>query len=215
MSLPTEPAAVIWDMDGTLIDQTVGIIRCFSEVISALGHPAPDPTTIRRSMGGPMADTMSLFVNANELDLACREFRARFPGIMFEGIVILPGALELVRRFHQAGIPQAILTNKHGPTARDVSKYCGFDVYIPVCIGNTDTEWSKPDSALTRHTINAIGLKDVVGAICIGDSPTDIATARNTGLECFCVATGAHSIEELVEAGARNAVSSLAEWQTA
>ena len=43
MSLPLTPGAVIWDMDGTLIDQTVGIIRCYSEVVAALGHPKPDP----------------------------------------------------------------------------------------------------------------------------------------------------------------------------
>ncbi len=212
MSLPAKPDAVIWDMDGTLIDQTTGIIRCYSEVISALGHPAPDPQAIRRSMGGPMADTMALFVRPEGLDTACREFRTRFPGLMFDGIIVLPGARELVHRFHQAGIPQAILTNKHGPTAREVSRYCGFDACIQVCIGNTDTEWSKPDPALTRHVLGSIDALNATGAICIGDSPTDVATARNVDLQCYGVSTGAHSAEELLAAGAAEVASSLGDW---
>ena len=212
MSLPLTPGAVIWDMDGTLIDQTAGIIRCYSEVVAALGHPEPDPGEIHRSMGGPMAQTMALFVPPEDLNAACLDFRQRFPDMMFEGIIVLPGALELVRKFHKAKIPQAILTNKHGPTAREVCRHCGFANYIQVCIGNTDTEWSKPDPLLTRHVLEAIDAEQAPGAILIGDSPTDVATAKNAGLECYTVASGAHSTEELHAAGGVEAVESLNDW---
>ncbi len=195
-------------MDGTLIDQTAAIIRCYADVITALGHPRPDSEVIRRSLGGPMASTMELFIQPEQMDEACRAFRARFPEIMYEGLIILPGALELIQAFADKNIPQAILTNKHGDTARAVSKHCGFSKHLPVCIGNTDTEWSKPDPALTLHVLDQIN-SSTVGAICIGDSPTDVATAHNTDLPCYCVSTGAHSVQELTAAGARLAVESL------
>ena len=202
------PKAVLWDMDGTLIDQTAAIIRCYADVITELGYPSPDSETIRRSLGGPMASTMALFIEDGQMDTACRAFRARFPEIMFEGLIILPGALELIEAFAAKGIPQAILTNKHGDTARAVSEHCGFSKHIPACIGNTDTEWSKPDAKLTRHVLDQI-TSTTQGAICIGDSPTDVATATNTGLPCYCVSTGAHSNAELNAAGARLATESL------
>ena len=156
-ALPT-PSAVLWDMDGTLIDQTAGIIRCYREVVTALGHPAPDEGLIRRSLGGPMGETMALFVPREQMDAAARAFRERFPRIMFDGLVVHAGALELIREFGDRGIPQAIFTNKHGPTAREVSRHCGFSQTIHVCIGNTDTEWSKPDPELTRHVIDSLGV---------------------------------------------------------
>jgi phosphoglycolate phosphatase len=159
-----------------------------------------------------MAQTMALFVQPEELDAACLDFRKRFPDIMYDGIIVLPGALQLVRGFDEAGVPQAILTNKHGPTAREVSRHCGFANYIPVCIGNTDTEWSKPDPALTRHVLEAIDASQASNVILIGDSPTDVATAKNAGLECYTVATGAHSTEELIAAGGAEAVESLNDW---
>ena len=65
-----------------------------------------------------MASTMERFIPPEQMELACQSFRARFPEIMFEGLVILPGALELIKTFADNGIPQSILTNKHGNTAR-------------------------------------------------------------------------------------------------
>ncbi len=206
------PKAVLWDMDGTMIDQTAAIIRSFADVVTCMGHDRPDPDVIRRSLGGPMASTMALFIEEARLDEACKAFRSRFPEIMFEGLIVLPGALELIEQFAAAAIPQAIFTNKHGDTARQVSAHAGFSQHIPVCVGNTDTDWHKPQAELTRYVLEQLGA-DAEGAIMIGDSPTDVATAGNAGLPCYCVATGAHSTAELLEAGAKIAVESLLELQ--
>jgi len=205
----TEIKAVLWDMDGTLIDQTAGIIRCFSDVITQMGQPTPDPLEIRRSMGGTMRSTMSLFIDEAKLDEACSAFRSHFPDIMLEGLIILPEALETLEALHAKGIPQGILTNKHGPTARVVAEHCGFSPFLSCCIGNTDTEWNKPDPRLTKHTLSAIHA-DPTTTVYIGDSPTDVATAQNAELVCYGVSTGAHSMDELLEAGAVRASSSLA-----
>lgn len=209
--MSSEPfSAVLWDMDGTLIDQTAGIIRCFSDVITQMGHSTPDPMDIRRSMGGTMRSTMALFIEEAKLDDACTAFRAHFPSIMMEGLIILPGALESLRSLHSKGIAQGILTNKHGPTARTVAEHCEFSPYLSCCIGNSDTEWNKPDAALTLHAIGQIG-SQASETIYIGDSPTDVATAQNAGMLCYGVSTGAHSIGELSEAGAAKAAESLGE----
>jgi phosphoglycolate phosphatase len=133
---------------------------------------------------------------------------------MFDGLIILPGGPELIESFYKARIPQAIFTNKHGDTARQVSKYAGFSKYVPICIGNTDTSWHKPQSELTLHVLERIE-SQVQGACMIGDSPTDIETAHNAGLPCYCISTGAHSVDELLAAGAEAAFKSLLELKHA
>lgn len=208
-SLP-RPSAILWDLDGTLIDQTAAIIRCYGEVITQMGYSTPDNDVIRRSLGGTMASTMGIFVEESRMDEACQAFRARFPDIMFDGLIVLPGGPELIERAYKARIPQVIFTNKHGNTARQVSRYVGFARHIPTCIGNTDTEWHKPQAELTDHVLRQIGASPQ-GAIVIGDSPTDVAVAQNANLGCYGVATGAHTTEELLEAGARAAFRSLIE----
>ena len=208
------PEAILWDMDGTLIDQTAAIIRAYCDVIEAMGGGTPDADVIRRSLGGPMASTMKLFIDEAQLDEASKRFRLRFPEIMFDGLIILQGGLDLIESAYKARIPQVIFTNKHGDTARKVSKYCGFAKYIPICIGNTDSDWHKPQAELTRYVLEQIEAS-AEGACMIGDSPTDIETAHNAGLPCYCIATGAHSIEELLAAGAEATFSSLVELKAA
>lgn len=204
------PRAILWDLDGTLIDQTAAITRCYREVIAEMGYPQPDDDAIRRSLGGVMAATMGLFVEPERMDEACKAFRLRFPEIMFDGLILLAGGQELIERAYKARIPQVLFTNKDGETARKVSRYAGFAKYIPICIGSADTEWHKPQVALTQHVLDQIEVS-AEGSIIIGDSPTDIAVAQNAGLSCYCVSTGAHSLEELMEAGADAAFGSLTE----
>ena len=208
------PSAVLWDMDGTLIDQTASIVRCYADVITEMGYPEPDADVISRSLGGPMASTMSLFIKESELEDASKRFRARFPGMMFQGMIICNGGHELIDAFAEKDIPQAIFTNKHGDTARKVSAHVKFDQKIPVCIGNTDTEWHKPQAELTQYVLKQINASATNTCI-IGDSPTDIKTAHNAGLVCYGISTGAHSVEELKEAGAEAAYKSLVELKTA
>ncbi len=210
----SRPKAILWDMDGTLIDQTAAIIRAYGDVIEAMGGGIPDPEVIRRSLGGPMASTMALFIDDAGLDEAAKRFRLRFPEIMFDGLIILPGGLELIESANKANIAQVIFTNKHGDTARRVSEYAGFSKYIPICIGNTDTDWHKPQVELTRYVLDQINAS-ATGACMIGDSPTDIETAHNAGLPCYGIATGAHSTDEMLAAGAEAAFSSLVELKAA
>ncbi|MEC8219051.1 MAG: HAD hydrolase-like protein, partial [Verrucomicrobiota bacterium] len=141
---------------------------------------------------------------------ACKAFRVRFPKIMFDGLILLAGGEELIERAYKAHIPQVIFTNKHGDTARKVCRHAGFSKYIPICIGSADTEWHKPQLALTQYVLDQIEVS-AEGSIIIGDSPTDIEVAQNAGLDCYCVSTGAHSLEELMEAGADAAFESLIE----
>lgn len=195
------PRAVLWDLDGTLIDQTEPILRCFHETVVALGHAAPAFEAIRRSMGGPMAETMALLLPPEDHEEAVRRFRERFPEIMFNGLLVLPGATELLAALHAAEVPQIVLTNKHGETARQVCQYAGFSPFLKGCIGHGDTYWEKPDPELTLYAVECCQAGPAA-AIVIGDSPTDVASARGAGLGCYAVTTGAHEAAELEGAGA-------------
>ena len=206
-SLPL-PRTILWDMDGTLIDQTATIIRTYGEVIESINGNRPDPHRIRRSLGGPMASTLALFVDELQIEEASTRFRNRFPEIMFDGLIVLPGASELVEDAFEAGITQAILTNKHGETARDISEHIGFSKCIPTCIGSKDTDWNKPQPELVHHTLTKINAT-IEDACMIGDSPTDVETARSVEMHCYCVTTGAHSAQELKDSGADAVFDSL------
>lgn len=210
MNKPSLPDLVLWDMDGTLIDQTDSIIRCYHEVIQSFGFSKPSPLDIKRSLGGPLTHTLSLFLPEDSVDAARILFKETFPKYMFEGMIVLEGAMELIKRLNEQGIPQAIITNKQGGNARAVSKKCGFDQYIKVCVGNGDNPYEKPQVEFTESVIQALG-GEYNHIVLIGDSPTDVKTALNYKANCFAVTTGSHNKDELIEAGAEKAFNNLNE----
>jgi phosphoglycolate phosphatase len=210
MNKPTLPDLVLWDMDGTLIDQTDSIIRCYHEVIQSFGLSKPSPLDIKRSLGGPLTHTLSLFLPKDSIDAARILFKETFPKYMFEGMIVLEGAMELMKRLNEQGIPQAIITNKQGVNARAVSKKCGFNQYIKVCVGNGDNPYEKPQVEFTESVVQAMG-GEYNHIVLIGDSPTDVKTALNYKADCFAVSTGSHNKDELIEAGAEKAFGNLNE----
>lgn len=210
MNKPTLPDLVLWDMDGTLVDQTDSIIRCYHEVIQSFGLSKPSSLDIKRSLGGPLTHTLSLFLPKDSIDAARILFKETFPQYMFEGMVVLEGAMELMKRLNEQGIPQAIITNKQGVNARAVSKKCGFDQYIKVCVGNGDNPYEKPQVEFTESVIQAMG-GEYKHIVLIGDSPTDVKTALNYRADCFAVSTGSHNKDELIEAGAEKVFGNLNE----
>jgi phosphoglycolate phosphatase len=212
-SILSRPAAVLWDLDGTLIDQTQGIISCFQKVIRTLGFPEPDAHRIRRSLGGPLPESMALFIPSDRVAEAVKHFRAHFPSIMMDGLVLLDGGMACLERLSKMEIPQAILTNKHGPTARQVCESTGISQWTQLCVGNGDTAWSKPEAQLTAHTLESLPLEGSGPVWMIGDSPTDVQTALNADLIPYAVTTGAHSAAELRAAGAADVFESLSELQ--
>lgn len=206
------PDIVLWDMDGTLIDQTPSIVRCYGEVFSQLGHSIPDAHAIKRSLGGPLTATLSEYLPSDQIDVGRILFRELFPSYMFEGMRVMEGANALIEKLHAEQVSQAIITNKQGANARKVSAYCQFDQHIPVCIGHGDTPYQKPDAKLTQYVIEALALapsEEAREIVLIGDSPTDVQTALNYNCIAYGLTTGAHSEQELLDAGALRVFSSI------
>ena len=204
------PDIVLWDMDGTLIDQTPSIIRCYREVFTQLGTTIPDEGAIKRSLGGPLKSTLSEFLPPEKVESGQLLFRELFTDTMFEGMRIMDGASELIQKLAVQKISQAILTNKQGDNARKVSAFCGVDAVIKVCIGHGDNAYQKPHPKFTQQAIDCFPHCNNLGSVVmIGDSPTDVQTALNYNITSFAVATGAHSIQELSESGAHYTFSSI------
>ena len=158
------PSAVLWDLDGTLIDQTIPIIKCYTHTIKSLGYSKPDSNIIRRSLGRPLASTMELFIKDKDMEEACKIFRKKFPKIMFDGMVVLSGAIKCIKSAYNARIPQAIITNKDGNTIQApncISRlFCcnGIPLTIPESIINSP---KKADPVQAIHITLRNPLKGV------------------------------------------------------
>ena len=102
-----------------------------------------------------------------------------------------------------------MLTNKRGGAARQVCTHLGLDPVLAGVFGAGDTPWIKPDARFMQHALTALGGVVATSAL-VGDSPYDLAAAKNAGVPFIGVTTGTHSAEELRAAGATEIFADLA-----
>jgi phosphoglycolate phosphatase len=190
--------AILFDLDGTLIDQFQAIYKAFSQVISQMGFPKPSFETVKKSVGGASEGTMAKLIGKENAKEAVRLLRPVFEKEMLNGLFALPGAAETLHFCKNNNIKTAVLTNKHGPHARAACEYLELMPPLKFAMGANDTKWKKPEIELTMLALNKIG-SGVEETIYIGDSPYDLKTARNVGMRCSLVSTGTHSSLELAE----------------
>jgi HAD superfamily hydrolase (TIGR01509 family) len=188
--------AILFDLDGTLIDQFEAIHRAFARTLTLLGCPKPSYETVKRSVGGASLTTMTKLIGPERAEEAVGILRPIFEEEMLNGLKALPGSHEILDFCQQNGLKTAVLTNKHGPHARAACDHWFFSKFLSFTLGADDTEWKKPDPRLTMHALGKLGSK-AEETLYLGDSPYDYETANQAGLKCLLVATGTHSMAEL------------------
>ncbi|MDG1138772.1 MAG: HAD family hydrolase [Opitutales bacterium] len=192
--------AIMFDLDGTLIDQFEAIHRAFSRVLVSMNFPKPSYEKVKRAVGGASDTTMAKLVGPENSAEAVKRLRPIFEEEMLTGLHALPGAESVLKLCHKHEITAAVLTNKHGPHARTVCDYLKLSQFLTFIIGANDTEWKKPDPMLTNFALSRLGFH-ASETLYVGDSPYDFKTAELGGMECALIATGTHSKGELKDLG--------------
>lgn len=196
--------AVLIDLDGTLIDHFTTIYRCCSYAAEQMGLPVASYEKVRATVGGSLPVTLSKLLGPDNAEEGARLFHEKFREIYLDDLEVLPGAMWFVQGLKEQGYKTAVFTNKEGENARLVCEHIGLAAHFDVISGTRDTPYRKPEPEFTRHVF---ALLDVTaGQACmVGDSPYDVQTAHNAGIPCYTVATGSHSLEQLVETAADGA----------
>lgn len=192
---------VLFDLDGTLIDQFRAIHRCHCHAMRSIGLPEPTYAQVKAAVGRGVENAIAALAGpehvARLLPLVLQHWRET--GL--DDAELLPGAREVLTGLRARGVHCAALTNKRGPDARAVCAHLGLTALLVDIFGAGDTPWLKPQREFADHALRILGT-GVVGTALVGDSVHDVATAQNAGLAFVGVTTGTHAADELRAAGA-------------
>jgi phosphoglycolate phosphatase len=205
---------ILIDLDGTLVDAFTTIHRSYVHVLPQLGLPAPTMEQVRRAVGGGLENAMRHFVPEAQLADGVKLFVEHADKILLEDVKLMPGALELLRAQHAAGVKLAVFTNKRGHHARQICEHLGVKPYLDGIFGAKDTPWVKPQPEFATYALAQLGGRAATTML-IGDSPFDVKSAHNGGFACWCVTTGTHDAEELRAADAERVFADLFAVQAA
>jgi len=192
---------VLFDLDGTLIDNFTAIHRCYSDVAKSLGLAPKTLAEIRAAVGGSIALTMSRMIGDDLAEEGGRRFREHFHDVMVEGVFVLQGVEKILKNLRERGIRTAVFTNKDNDATLALLAHLGLDKLVDAAFG-TGTEkmpWRKPQKEYSEAVLAA--MKSIPEkTLMVGDSPFDIQAAEAVGMPVACVATGTHLAETLLPA---------------
>ena len=196
--------AVLFDLDGTLVDTIRDIAAALNAMLERQGLPAQDLDGVRGMVGWgvrqlvaqavPGADAETLTALTAEV----MEHYARFPVVHSTAY---PGIPELLAALRARGIATAVLTNKPHPLALVTVARIFPQHPFELVLGDRPEVPHKPDPAAALEICKALGIEPGE-ALFVGDSEVDVQTAHNAGMACVGVIWGFRGEAELRRAGA-------------
>lgn len=195
-SATTPRPIIVFDLDGTLVDTAPDLLESLNHCLTISGLKAADRTALRRyvGQGGRTMIERAFAAQKTEitdarLDELVEVFRTHYSDHMPGASVFYPGVLEAMDRFKAHGYDLAVCTNKYEALAKKLLTSMGEAARFTSICGADTFEWRKPDPRHLTETITLAG-GDRDRAIMVGDSRTDIDTAKAAGIPVVAVDFG-------------------------
>jgi pyrophosphatase PpaX len=191
------PEAVLFDLDGTVVDTIPHILESFRHATAdVLGEALPDDV-LMHYVGVPLAAQMRYFTDdeaiAERLLASYREFNRRTHDEMAR---LYPNTRATLEILAGAGLPMAIVTSKSRMMAERAIDLFGLGGYFPVVVTADDTPTHKPDPQPVLYGASLLGV-DPARAVYVGDSPADIESGKGAGAGTVAATWGVASRERL------------------
>jgi phosphoglycolate phosphatase len=188
------PRAVIFDLDGTLIDSAPDIASSLNEVLGRRGLPPFPLEQVKAMVGGGIPTLIRRALEAHGVEPHDTEPLVRDMITVYAGratvlTVLYDGAEAELARLRAAGIRIAICTNKSQEITDIILRDLGIAHYFASVAGIRPGGPRKPDPAALHAVLDALGLR-AADAVMIGDSRADAGAAKAAGMPVVLVSFG-------------------------
>jgi phosphoglycolate phosphatase len=206
-------AGVVFDLDGTLADTLAAIAAVANFALRSLGMPEHPVDAYRAMVGDGIVVLCRRALPADRADLG-REMlaraRARYAGHFLDGVRLYDGIGELLVALKRRGAKLGVLSNKPDELTVKTIAGLGLAAHFDCVVGQRDDLAPKPDPAGARHVQRALGLA-AAEILYVGDTATDMETARAAGFPSVGALWGFRTERELRDHGADFLVARPAE----
>jgi 2-phosphoglycolate phosphatase len=206
------PAALVFDLDGTLIDSKLDIAHAANHALSTNGRSALAVDEIASYVGDGarllLARAARLDPEAAELEPLLESFLAYYAAHATDHTELLPGAHEALAAL--AHLPLALCTNKPRSSTDAVLANLRLPARFTVIVAGGDLAETKPHPLPLQHIAECLGLS-TAQLVMVGDGPQDILCAKAAGSRSVGVKGGIQAQEKLIAAAPDVLLQSLAE----
>jgi len=202
--------AILFDLDGTLLDTLTDLTDAANRVLAAAGLPTHDENAYRRFIGdgSRLLITRALPEDRRDpptVDAFLKRFKADYGAHWKSATRPYPGILNLLREVSGRGIPIGVVTNKPQRFAEDCLEHFFPEMTFRAVRGQEGNLPLKPDPAPALDVAAVLQLPPAA-CLLLGDSGVDMQTARAAGMLPVGAAWGFRPAAELTAAGAARIV---------
>lgn len=176
---------LIFDLDGTLIDSSVGVIQAVNHALAMAGCPPQPADKIIRYIGSPLKDMFADFTDTPYQALLTH-FHDKADEAVVEEAVPLEGVGEALEVLRSQGYIMGIATTKARHQTDDILKRLKWTGYFKAVSGGDEVEQVKPAPDIFLLSMKRMKLKPA-STIVIGDTVNDVLGARGAGLKIITV----------------------------
>lgn len=210
------PGAILFDLDGTIVDSVPDLAGALNDLLQELGHRQLELDAVRLMVGGGVPKLIERALRAldvAESDAKSEKLTGRFLELYTPRATrltrLFPGAYELLEQLHGAGIGLGVCTNKPEAVSRRILEELGVAPMLGAVIGGDSLPVKKPDAGPVLTALEILNCTPERGLM-IGDSGVDAQAARAAGIAIILVTFG-YTRTPVAELGADATVDSFAE----
>lgn len=181
----------VFDVDGTLLDTTEGVLSAASYAIDQMGLPALAKEQMLTFIGPPIQNSFRKYYDLSEKQIqeAADIFRAQYKEVDLLKAVPYEGIYETFQQLMDSGIKLAVATYKRQDYAVTLLKHFHFDDYTDILYGADNLNKLKKKDIIVK-CMNDLGVYDYSRAVMIGDSDNDALGAQSIGMNFIGVTYG-------------------------
>jgi phosphoglycolate phosphatase len=208
------PAAVLFDLDGVLIDSRVAITRSLNHGLAVVGAGERPPAELERWIGPPLLHAFEALAGPERAQAGLDAYRARYAVSSLEETLLAPG-MDAALAEIAAAVPTAVATSKPRAFAVPLCERLGLAPHLTAIEGPGLDAPHEPKAVTVARALAALGLEEGADAVLVGDRSHDVEGARANRIRCVGVLWGIGDRAELEAAGADAIVAAPAELAAA
>lgn len=208
--------AVLFDLDGTIINSEEGITKCVQYALAAQGIDEPDRSKLVCFIGPPLEPVFREKYGMTEEQAweAVVKYRERFDQTGIFECCLYEGVPEVLKSLRKKGYFLALASSKPETACKRILEHFGlFGEFDEVTGSTLDGSVSTKQEVLEELFCRMHGIKKENMCL-VGDTKYDAAGARQAGIRCIGVGYGFGTKEELLGAGAETVLSSIKEVES-
>ncbi|MGI9295157.1 MAG: HAD family hydrolase [Pseudomonadales bacterium] len=188
-------STIVFDLDGTISDPSLGITNCFNHALESHGFPLVPANVVAREIGPPLDETFLKLASSivpSDVERLIATYRERYAETGFSENTMYPGIPSTLAHLRDAGINLGVCTSKRRDFAEKILTLFGLDGYFSFVSGG--------DVGITKgfqlaQLVDSQTIDD--RAVMVGDRAVDIKAAQENGLHSVGVLWGFGDYAEL------------------